>query len=281
MHIDYHEVVQGLVDAAQGRRAAAVTAGRSDASGGGAPPLMLLPGTLCDRRVFAPMLAHMPGVEALTPSLLPGTSTAEVAARLLAEAPPRFALLGFSLGGIVAMEMAAAAPERIAGLALIAANFRAAPPATHAPRREAALAAQASGLHGHVRDTLWPLYVGRTAQDRHDLREAVLEMAGAFRADAYAAQTEIALSRADRREALRTLAAPMLVLGGEEDVLCPPAVLRQLADALPFSRLAVLPGCGHFAVLEAPGEVASQVSVWLAEVRSCQTSKPEPSRSLP
>ena len=66
---------------------------------------------------------------------------AALAAEVLADAPPRFALLGLSMGGILAMEIARQAPDRVERLALLDTNPFAETPSRHrraAPRRSPA-----------------------------------------------------------------------------------------------------------------------------------------------
>ncbi len=229
-------------------------------------PLVLLPGTLCDARVFGPVLSRVPQTDVLALSISGASSTAELAERLLSEAPPRFALAGFSLGGIVALEMAAAAPERIAGLALLNTTPLPVPPQTHAARREAAAKAARVGLDAYVRRSLWPQYVAPGARGRQDLLGLLVEMAEAIGPDAFALQTEVALTRTDRRQALRQLAAPILLLTGEHDDLCRPDTERELASTLPWARLAILPDVGHLSPLEAPNQVAHHLVRWLNDI---------------
>ena len=233
-------------------------------------PLVLLPGTLCDERVFAPLLSQLRGVEPLILPVSTGRSTADIAGRLLDRAPPRFALAGFSLGGMVALEMAARAPDRVAGLALLNTSPLTVPVAAHADRREAAGQAARTGLKAYVHQTLWPQYVAPGASDRDDLRDLVAEMAEAAGPAVLAAQTEVALSRTDRCPALRRSASPTLLLTGAHDGLCPPGPLRELARTLPFARLAILPDVGHFALLEAPGAVALHLAGWLDDIQASE-----------
>ena len=88
-------------------------------------PLVLVPGLLCSARLFGPQ------IEALWP-LGPVTiaehkrdaTIGAVAARILAEAPPRFALAGLSYGGYLAFELMRQAPERIGKLALLDTSAR-------------------------------------------------------------------------------------------------------------------------------------------------------------
>ena len=91
-----------------------------------ATPLLLLPGTLCDERVWAPMRSALEeNAYAIRTAVLRGhLSTAAMASALLETMPPRCAIAGFSLGGIVALEMAAQAPDRVLGIALVATNAR-------------------------------------------------------------------------------------------------------------------------------------------------------------
>ena len=89
----------------QGDRAVAETAR--------ALPLLLLPGTLCDAQVFVPLFAEMAGIatprnetrESYCVDLTGATHMEALAQRVLADAPERFILVGFSLGGLLALAM--------------------------------------------------------------------------------------------------------------------------------------------------------------------------------
>ena len=241
-------------------------------------PLLLLPGTLCDGRLFAPLLERLPAREVVVPSFREN-DVAAAARRLLAEAPPRFALLGFSLGGIVALEMALAAPERIAGLALIDSNLAPVDPALHAGRRDEASAA--TGRIGeHVAEALWPSYVAPDRQDDADLRALLVAMAEEAGHASYVAQTDLALSRTDRRVALAGLTMPVLVLAGADDTLASAALQHEVVGLLPDAALALVDGAGHFAPLERPDAVAAHVAAWLARVDAAPTA-PSPDLLYP
>jgi pimeloyl-ACP methyl ester carboxylesterase len=82
--------------------------------------LVLLPGTLLDAELFGHQIAHLADVAAITVGdLANDDSVAGMARTVLAAAPPRFALAGLSLGGIVAFEIMRQAPERVTRLALL------------------------------------------------------------------------------------------------------------------------------------------------------------------
>ena len=236
---------------------------------GGAPPktaLVLLPGTLCDDRVFIPLRRHLAGREILTLGLNEHDNIDAAIDAILAEAPSNFALLGFSLGGIVALGVAQKAPDRVSGVALIGATPHPVPQHLRQSRRAAVDKARRSGVADHARSDLWPSYVSRDRRNDAALRELVETMAGDHGVDAFARQTELALSRPDYGPALAGVMVPSLVLAGAEDAINPRDIQIFMAEALPNATITLLPGAGHFVLLEQPDQVAAEVETWLTRV---------------
>jgi valacyclovir hydrolase len=79
---------------------------------------------------------------------------------------------------------------------------------------------------------------------------------GALR-DIVAAGGDISLSRAG------AITCPVLLVIGSDDPYCPVAAVRQLADAIPRSRLLELENVGHDVHLAAPGVLTTVVVDWL------------------
>jgi pimeloyl-ACP methyl ester carboxylesterase len=230
-------------------------------------PLVLLPGTLCDERVWGPMLAkwgELAPVQVLTPSLRGSVTVPAMASALLGQLPPRFAVMGFSLGGIVALELVAQAPDRVAGLALVATNARADPPENAERRRAAVAIGRDGGLEHHVRADLWPVYVAPGRRDDDVLRDLIVRMATAMGIDAYAQQAELAMQRADSLPRLEAIAVPTLVVGGDEDAINPRDRQQEMVDRLRPATWVQLRGVGHFVPLEAPAELAEAAHAWFA-----------------
>ncbi len=67
---------------------------------------------------------------------------------------------------------------------------------------------------------------------------------------------------------LSAIRCPALVVCGEEDILKPPRFSRIIADAIPDSRFALLPGCGHVAVFEAPELLSSMILGFIGSSKS-------------
>lgn len=225
-------------------------------------PLLLLPGTLCDARVFMPLLDRLPDRAAEAKVLAGERDVGSMAQRLLAEAPPRFALLGFSLGGIVALEIAALAPDRVLGIALVASNARDVRTELHADRRREAIDG-AEDLDHYIREVMWSRYVGPGHLDDRPLQDLIAAMGVDGGPKLLMDQTEISLSRTDSRHRIRDLTVPSLVLAGSEDKLCTPEMQYEMAERMLVAKLAILPGAGHFVLLEDPLTVAVHVGAWL------------------
>lgn len=99
-------------------------------------PLVLLGGTLCNVRLWQPVIERLNISAVLCITLTGAESAPQASRRLLKVLPPRFLLAGFSLGAIVALQMAADAPERVNGLTLISVNPLPVAPDTLASRRK-------------------------------------------------------------------------------------------------------------------------------------------------
>lgn len=236
--------------------------------------MLLLPGTLCDRRVFEAVLARMPDREVIVADMTGAETARALAARILENAPDSFALAGFSLGGIVALEMVAQAPGRVTRLALLDTTARPDPEANHAVRRNAVTRAAQMGVDRYVSDKLWSLYVSGDHRADGAIRATIVDMSARTGLAAFASQSEIAIHRADSRPRLGVIAMPTLVLCGEDDRLCPVEVHREMADAIVGADLVVVPRSGHFALLEQPEAVAAALTAWLG-----RPAAPVPNRS--
>ena len=224
--------------------------------------LILLPGTLCDERVFTPVLAAL-GSTHRTLALCGAASTHDMAGLILEQAPPRFALCGFSLGAIVALEVMALAPERVERLALLGCNARAVPADKAAARRATVAVAQRKGTASYLA-AAWDASVPAWRHDDKGLRAELEDMATATPLTAFRDQIEISINRRDMRSTLGTIVVPTLVACGEEDRICPPDLTREIAEAIPGATLAIVERAGHYLTLDQPDAVARLLRDWLA-----------------
>ncbi len=223
-------------------------------------PLVMLPGTLCDKRVFGPV-ADLLGASR-TIGMRGASSAPDMAGLVLDKAPERFALCGFSLGAIVALEVIAQAPSRVERLALLGCNARSMPPDKVQARRATVPLAEAEGTASYVAGA-WDASVPAWRRDDVKLYAALEAMAADTSLDAFRDQVEIAINRVDSRPRLGIIGVPTLVACGEEDRICPPELSTEIANAIPGATLAIVEGAGHYLTLERPQAVAQLLREWL------------------
>lgn len=226
-------------------------------------PLLLLPGMMCDARLFFPQIAAFSSERPVM--VLPAIgerSMAGYARRVLDIAPPSFALAGLSMGGIIAMELVRQAPERVARLALLDTNPLADPP-DKAPIREAQVAqVMTGGLREVMRDEMKPNYLA-DGPDKERILDLCMEMAEALGPETFSAQSHAIQTRPDQTETLRRVTVPTLVLCGEEDRLCPISRHELMHDLIPGSELDIVRGAGHLPTLEQPELTNEALRKWM------------------
>jgi pimeloyl-ACP methyl ester carboxylesterase len=232
-------------------------------------PLLLVPGTLCDARLWQaqiPALSCESSVQVI--AWRDERDVGTLAARILAEAPARFALAGMSMGGSIALEVCAREPGRVAGLALLDAHPWADSPGRHAVRQSQLAFAQEHGLRALVRDRLWSSYVHPSRLDDAALLGLVQDMAEACGLAQFACQIDLLASRLQRLHVLAALRVPTLIAAGSDDVLCPRDWQQVMSTGLAQGVLAFIDGCGHFAVLESPQRAQVLLVDWLRTCRA-------------
>ncbi len=227
-------------------------------------PLLLLPGLLCDARLWDDQLAGLADIaDAQVADLTLDDSVSEMVARALAHAPLRFALAGLSMGGYVAFEIMRQAPVRVMRLALIATSAAPDPP-VRANARRAAMRSLELGRFLGVTGRLLPQLV-HPDHVEGPVGDAVQAMAARVGGDAFLRQQRAILGRPDSRPLLPRIAVPTLIAVGDGDRLTPPAEAHAMHAALPAAQFHLFHSCGHLPPLERPDETTNVLRHWLGQ----------------
>ncbi len=229
-------------------------------------PLVLLPGTLCDARVWREQVEAFSGERPVVACELGEQATLkEEVQSYLDVLPGRFLLAGFSLGGIAAFEFYRQAHDRIAGLALLATNARPDPGSSQQARRAWVARAQAGQMDEMMEEALLPRYFTATGERREKLSELIVSMAHAT-ARRFANQSRYASERPDSRPLLGSIDVPVLLLHGEQDRVTPLDRHHEMAAEIPGATAFTLTQCGHFVTLEAPAKCNRAMSGWMKKI---------------
>jgi pimeloyl-ACP methyl ester carboxylesterase len=226
-------------------------------------PILLVPGLVSSPRIYAPVVPALWRFGPVTvANHIRDAHMALIARRILAEAPPRFALAGHSMGGYVAFEIMRQAPERVAKLALL--NTQARPDTPEAIARRRTLMARAKGgEYRAVLDELFPGFVHPSRREDASLRQLVYDMGEDVGPEAFVRQQEAIISRPDSRPVLAAIKCPTLVLTGDEDNTIPNALSVEMADNIHDAKFVILPNCGHLPQPEQPEATADALVEWL------------------
>jgi len=237
-------------------------------------PLVLLPGFMTDARIWGAQIEALSASRTLVlPSFGRGAAVDDMADAVLADAPPRFALAGPGLGGMVAMAILARAPERVTRIALLATSCLAEPPQAAAARDQRIARVKAGRLADAMREEV-PAEALAAGPMRAPVAEFLVEMAMGLGRDAYLHQSQAMLRRPDRQRVLRQARLPALILGGAEDRIHLPRRHEFMAELMPRGELCIVEGAGHAPTLERPEAVTAALEAWLERV-------PEPARRAP
>ncbi len=226
--------------------------------------LLLIPGLVCDAAVWQHQVRHLSDVAAIT---VPPVSTADtmtdMAAHVLAAAPPRFALAGFSMGGYVALEILQQAPDRVTRLALLDTSARA-DTAEKGVWRKQAIAACDSGDYTGVIDRMMSVLLHPERQIG-PLAQFVREMAARVGAETYARRQRAIGQRRDSRELLRAASQPVRAICGRQDAMSSIADHAEIAELAPHGRFSLIEECGHMTILEQPVAATALLRDWLLD----------------
>jgi pimeloyl-ACP methyl ester carboxylesterase len=212
--------------------------------------------------VAAALATLQPSTRLHRPHLPPLDATETIAAQLLDDLPPRFACVGFSFGGYVALAMLEAAPQRFTGFALVCSSTRAESQASAALRRRAMEIAAGGGYETMVARA-FPNTVHPSRLEDPALLARRATMVAGYGAERFVAHGKACLDRPDRTALLRRFDGPKLIVATGDDKVVPPDLVGAIAHEVPDARFVTVADCGHLLPLERPLALATELAAWL------------------
>ncbi|SMX23419.1 alpha/beta fold hydrolase [Boseongicola aestuarii] len=226
-------------------------------------PLVLIPGFMCDGRLFDPQVRGLHKNHDITIAIPTERTLGEMARCVLDDNPGTFALGGLSMGGIIALEILRLAPDRITRLALMDTTPLADATQNYDIRTRQIADVHAGHLESVMRDELKPAYLVES-RSKPAILDLCMAMAKSLGPDVFEAQSLALRDRADLQGALAHAPEHTLILYGAEDRLCTPERHHLMHRLAPHSRLVSIEKAGHLPTLERPFQTTAAVQTWLA-----------------
>jgi len=226
-------------------------------------PLVMIPGMMCDERIFAPQIEELVSKRSVhIADISKHDNISDLAADVLSHAPPKFCLIGHSMGGIVAMEICAQDPKRIEKLVLIDTNPLAELEEVKLKREPQISDALSGKLINVIRDEMKPNYLA-SSENQDIILNICLEMALSLGPKVFINQSRALQTRADQQSNIQSINIPVLIMCGSEDKLCTVERHEMMHNMISNSELKIINNAGHMPTLEQPSETTEVLKEWL------------------
>lgn len=193
--------------------------------------------------------------------VLGSDSIREMASRFVSYAPKKCILIGFSMGGYIALELYRHIPDKIEKLILINSAAKLLSKKGQS-ERERSLDLINKGKF----DFLIKLIFRNSIYNKEKynaLLPLAQEMARSVGVENYKNQLNAILNKPDHSLLLPTVECPTLLIASKQDNVMPIERSEHMAKEIKHAELVYLEDCGHMAMLEQPNKMNEILSGWL------------------
>ena len=194
-------------------------------------------------------------------NVLASDSITQMAERFISHAPDKFTLIGFSMGGYVALELYRLIPDKIEKLILINSAARELSEQGK-EERQRSIAYINKGKFDFLISLIFKNSIYNLDEHKH-LLPLLQSMAIEVGAENYKNQLSAMINKHCHTTLLATIKCPALILCSRNDNVMPPERSEHLANHIKNSELIYLEECGHTAMLEQPEKINHILSSWL------------------
>jgi pimeloyl-ACP methyl ester carboxylesterase len=171
-------------------------------------------------------------------------------------------LVGFSMGGILALDFIRHYSEQVIGLCLLNSNCHEDLPGREEGRNQHIAIAEKQGVASLIQSVYLPVYFSNTQCSEAQI---VVEMAEELGLDVLKAQFNILSKRPNSETLLSQFDKPKLFLGARNDIPCPVEHQQFMSLIAQEAELHIIDNAGHFAPLEKPQEIKTIIEQWVVK----------------
>ena len=187
----------------------------------------------------------------------------KMADHVLKIAPPEFMLCGTSMGGYVALDVLKKAGGRVKKAVLCNTTARADTPERKRQRQIEVAQGEAAYIKARQDDGHYRAFLSEKSSRDKALIARLRDISLRVGYGCFSRHQAACAGRADSLQFLPQIDIPVLIIGGAEDALIPPALQDEMHGLIKGSRLAILPGAGHITQMETPGAMTDELEKFL------------------
>lgn len=227
-------------------------------------PVVFLPGTLCDERIWIPVWKQLPEIDRRYVPLQWATSLNDMIALTDDRVGDRekVHLVGYSMGGYIATHFACDNPERVASLTLIGYD-PAGLSATELSRRAQLAKQLQSAKFNPKSEQFIAHFVHPENRQNNEVVSILTAMAEDLGVATLNVQSHATTNRPSMIAKLASSAFPVFVLGASNDSVAPSRELLQSIEQIKAESYCIIEGSGHLLPLEKSSEVATTLAKWI------------------
>jgi pimeloyl-ACP methyl ester carboxylesterase len=226
-------------------------------------PLVFVPGLLCTKELYHHQIAYFSEKAPLSVAHTTQHDTLSAMAQSILEtAPPRFSLIGLSMGGYLSLELIRQAPERIERLMLIDTSSRA-DTLEQTQKRRDFIRLSGMGKFKGVTPSMMSQLIHPDHLLNKEITSVVYQMSKDVGREAFIRQQTAIIGRVDSRPFLPEIKCPTFIVCGQDDQMTPPELSHEMHQLIPHSSLHLVEQSGHLTPLEQPSLVNKLIEKWL------------------
>ena len=172
-------------------------------------------------------------------------------------------LCGLSMGGYIALRAIEKDMDKFTGLILCDTRSEGDDNAGKLKRSENINMINTDGLDKFIEMFVTNTFSEEAPVEKEKLFKATIEKSKKYNPHGVKGNIIAIGSRTDTTHVLSQITIPTLVLVGSFDKLTPTIVMRDMAEKIPESEFAIIPGAGHMAPLENPNAVNDLIKGFL------------------
>ena len=226
--------------------------------------LLLIPGYMCNNQMWQNQLTQLKKkYKIIIPELKKGKTINEFSKNTLELLPNTFSIIGFSMGGFIALNLAINYPKRIDNLILVGTNARSVSKERRILLKKSLLELNNKNYIERFSTSSFQSYFAKRNQHKKNYLKLIKTMVKDCGIKCLTRQTNAILHRPKLIEKLAKIKSRCLIISGSQDRLSTKEMNMELHNKIKNSEIYFVTKSGHFVMLEEFENFNKKILKWL------------------